>query len=90
MSNEDPTKLIPTEDKIDSLINLVRQVVTDVGEIKTRLTTLEQKVDARLHETRPIWEGVLARLEELEIMLVVGGTKWQVYLRPGLGGKGDE
>ena len=30
-----------------------------------RLTGLEEKVDRRLMETRPIWEAVQAKLEEL-------------------------
>lgn len=30
-----------------------------------RLTSLEEKVDRRLMETRPIWEAVQAQLEEL-------------------------
>jgi hypothetical protein len=31
-----------------------------------RLTALEEKVDMRLQETRPIWEGVPARLDVIE------------------------
>ncbi len=31
-----------------------------------RLSALEEKVDRRLMETRPIWEAVLAQLEKLE------------------------
>ena len=31
-----------------------------------RLTTLEATVDARLRETRPIWEVVLSRLDSVE------------------------
>lgn len=34
--------------------------------VDTRLTSLEDKVDARLRETRPIWEGVQQRLTEIE------------------------
>ncbi|MDQ3133960.1 MAG: hypothetical protein M3Q76_04020 [Acidobacteriota bacterium] len=34
--------------------------------MNTRLKSLEDKVDERLRETRPIWEGVLARLTGLE------------------------
>jgi hypothetical protein len=30
------------------------------------LTTLEEKVDQRLQETRPIWEDVLARIGKLD------------------------
>lgn len=80
MSNDD-TKQMPTEDKLDSLISLVHQLVanmqglqadvrklqSDVQSLQSQVNTLDQKVDARLHETRPIWEGVLARLEDIEI-----------------------
>ncbi|HEX7957807.1 MAG TPA: hypothetical protein VF508_12730 [Pyrinomonadaceae bacterium] len=31
-----------------------------------RLTTLEETVDSRLRETRPIWEAMQARLESIE------------------------
>ena len=34
-----------------------------------RLTGLEEKVDARLKETRPIWEAVLLRLDKIEARL---------------------
>ena len=34
-----------------------------------RLVSLEDKVDARLRETRPIWEGVQKRLTEIESAL---------------------
>lgn len=34
--------------------------------LDARLTSLEEKVDQRLKETRPIWEQVLARLDSLE------------------------
>jgi hypothetical protein len=69
MSNDDTTKQIPTEDKIDSLISLVHQLVSDVQNLQSQVNALEQKVDVRLHETRPIWEGVLARLEDIEISM---------------------
>ena len=33
--------------------------------LDARLTALEDKVDARLRETQPIWEGVLSELKSL-------------------------
>lgn len=36
-----------------------------VDSMDTRLTTLEEKVDRRLQETRPIWERALAEIAEL-------------------------
>ena len=67
MSSDDTKKQFPTEDKLDSLIRLVHQLSDRIQNIDSRLESLEQKVDARLQETRLIWEGVLARLENLEI-----------------------
>lgn len=37
--------------------------------LDNRLTSLEEKVDARLHDTRPIWEAVLSRLDKIEARL---------------------
>jgi chromosome segregation ATPase len=37
--------------------------------LESRLTTLEEKVDARLHDTRPICEAVLSRLDSIESRL---------------------
>jgi hypothetical protein len=34
--------------------------------LDARLTKLEERVDSRLHETRPIWEAVLSRLDGIE------------------------
>ena len=39
---------------------------TRFNAVEARLTTLEDKVDARLRETRPIWENVQARLTTIE------------------------
>ena len=37
--------------------------------LEVRLTNLEEKVEARLHDTRPIWEAVLSRLDSIEARL---------------------
>ena len=44
----------------------VRQILARFDSMDPRLTALEDKVDRRLQETRPIWEQVLARLDNLE------------------------
>lgn len=38
----------------------------EVGAVSARLTTLEDKVDARLRETRPIWEAMQADLRDVK------------------------
>ena len=37
--------------------------------LEGRLTALEEKVETRLHDTRPIWEAVLSRLDKIETRL---------------------
>ena len=69
MSSDDTTKQLPTEDRLDSLIKLVQQIAQEVKALNGRVDSLEQKVDAGLQEARPVWEGVLARIEEIEISL---------------------
>lgn len=39
---------------------------TRFDSLNTRLTALEEKVDVRLHETRPVWEAVLSRLDNID------------------------
>lgn len=45
------------------------RVLRELAALNNRLSTLEEKVDARLHDTRPIWEAVLARLDTLDARL---------------------
>ena len=47
--------------------------------LERRLTALEEKVDARLHDTRPIWEAVLSRLDSIETRLDRMEAKLNVF-----------
>ena len=38
-----------------------------IGSVEERLISLEDRVDARLRETRPIWEAVQENIKRLEI-----------------------
>ncbi len=58
--NEDITRRLP--DQPNGLEELIRLVQT----IRTELTELNQKVEARLHDTRPIWEKVQADIAQLK------------------------
>lgn len=83
MSSDDLTKQMPTADRLEALIALVHEVAADVRELKARQESLEKLaaqqvarqeslerlVEQRLYDTRPIWEGVLSRLEAIEIDL---------------------
>jgi predicted nuclease with TOPRIM domain len=44
----------------------VERILAGIGSLDARLTSLEEKVDRRLQETRPIWEQVLVRLDGME------------------------
>ena|SRR5919202_999500 len=71
--SEDPTQGLPThsfEERVLTGLSDIRQDLTRLDirltSVEGRMTSLEEKVDARLLETRPIWEGVLARLTAIE------------------------
>ena len=55
--SEDLTKKLPKGD--DNVASILLN-------IDSRLQRLEQKVEERLHDTRPIWEKVVADIEELK------------------------
>ena len=42
------------------------QILVGLRELRTRLDQVETKVDERLRETRPMWEGVQTQLNELK------------------------
>jgi hypothetical protein len=42
------------------------QILARLDSIDSRLGALEQKVEERLYDTRPLWEGVQAQLTELK------------------------
>jgi predicted nuclease with TOPRIM domain len=42
------------------------QILTTVQNLSTRMESLEQKVEERLHDTRPIWEKVQADIAGLQ------------------------
>ena len=75
MSTDGPTRNISDSDG-----DLLRQILARLGSMESRLeslesgqsalksgqATLDQKVEARLKETRPIWEAVQVRMTELK------------------------
>lgn len=52
--------------RLDSIDSRLDNVENRMSNLETRLTALEDKVDRRLHDTRPIWEQVLVRLDAVE------------------------
>ncbi len=72
--SDDPTKRLSNSDKkLDQILSIVQDLQPQLDAVNARLDhfgerqkELEAKVDARLHETRPIWEQVLSRLTGID------------------------
>jgi chromosome segregation ATPase len=62
---EDTTRQLPGGD-LGEILSLLRSIDGRLTAVETRLTALEDKVERRLHDTRPIWEQVLVRLTAIE------------------------
>ncbi|MCI0490828.1 MAG: hypothetical protein L0229_29905 [Blastocatellia bacterium] len=66
MSEDETQKFDASDgDRLDQLISLVQAMSLDIRDVKTRLAALEQKVEERLYDTRPIWESVQTHIVEL-------------------------
>lgn len=61
MSSDDKTVKLPQEGDELTPAELTRFVRLVYNELKS----LNEKVDARLHDTRPIWEAVQSQLSQL-------------------------
>jgi len=59
--SEEITQNLPNDD--------LKQILARLDSIDKRLGTLEERVDRRLQETRPIWESVLEQLKEVNTRL---------------------
>lgn len=73
------------EERVLSELAAIRQEVTQQGvrlsSVETRLTSLEEKVDERLRETRPIWEGIQAQLKEMEKQFIHFNRQVKILIR---------
>lgn len=67
MSNAGQTKTFSNGDeKLDRIIEMLRDLTLRVESVETKLEALETKVDERIKDTRPLWEGVDARLTAIK------------------------
>ena len=71
--SEDLTKKFSESDKLNLILTAVQRLEssfekleTRVEDIDARLQRLEQKVEERLYDTRPIWQSVLAAINQLQ------------------------
>lgn len=73
--SEDRTQQLPDDGvrlilaRLDSMNARFDRMEKRLDSMDTRLTALEEKVERRLHDTRPIWEQVLSRLTDIESRL---------------------
>lgn len=63
--SEDTTQPLPGGD-LGEVLTILRSIDGRLTAVETRLTALEDKVERRLQDTRPIWEQVLTRLTAIE------------------------
>jgi len=95
--NENPTKELagasPFEQRVLAELSALRSEVAElrtqqvamaknIAALDQRLTSMEEKVDSRLKETRPIWEAVRAQLEKLD-------EKFTLFIRDLYDVRGD-
>lgn len=67
--SEDLTAKFPTSNgkTLKQILDRVEQVGAQCRETNMRLVALEQKVDERLFDTRPIWEKMASDIAELKL-----------------------
>ena len=67
--SEDPTQKLPAsqDTTLAQILNAVQSLSATVQNLDARLARLEQKVEERLHDTRPIWEKVVADIAQLQV-----------------------
>ena len=66
LPSSDGEKLTQSLAAIQRFDSRVERFESTVERLDSRLGSLEQKVDERLHDTRPIWEKVNADIAELQ------------------------
>jgi len=66
--SEDLTKDLPSSagEKLAQILSTVQRLDSTVERLDSRLGSLEQKVEGRLYDTRPIWEKVNTDIAELQ------------------------
>lgn len=66
--NEDSTQNLSSshDETLRQILAAVSDLQIGVKDLQVRLGSLEQKVEERLYDTRPIWEKVVADIEQLQ------------------------
>lgn len=53
-------------DRLDQLVSLVQDLIEKHAETDARVERVEQVLEQRLYDTRPVWESVQAQLKALD------------------------
>jgi chromosome segregation ATPase len=53
-------------DRFDRLSALVQECIHRQKLTEARIESLDQKIEERLHDTRPIWEALQSRIDEMD------------------------
>jgi hypothetical protein len=72
MSSDDPTKNLDDHTLLLELVALFREFDGRQREMAERLIALEQKVEQRLYDTRPMWEAVQSQIADLRAEMEKG------------------
>ena len=72
--SEDLTQNLP-QDGVRQILARLDSIDSRLNNVEGRLSALEDKVDRRLQDTRPMWEQVLVRLDAVEGQLISFGSR---------------
>lgn len=63
---------------------VINEMNHQLHDVNNRLTTLEEKVEARSHETRPMWEAVLVQVREVKDGIALLNAKITELIRDSM------
>jgi len=83
--SEDPTKRFDNQaegEKLTQILTVVQELDGRLAGVEARLGSLEQKVELRLYDTRPIWEKIQTDIAQIHAD-IVGLKEGQQRLEQG-------
>ncbi len=83
--SEDPTKRFDNQaegEKLTQILTVVQELDGRLAGVEARLGSLEQKVEQRLYDTRPIWEKIQTDIAQIHAD-IVGLKEGQQRLEQG-------
>jgi hypothetical protein len=79
MSDENETHSLSEDDGPLTGEGLLRAVHRDMQGLFAAFRALDEKVESRLHDTRPMWEAVVARLDAIEAEQKTQGLRLDAF-----------